>query len=441
MKQRWTVLLSVSVAVVTAFAIWAVSLVIQVNELRHEVELRVGWLSGLQRAQVALDGEPQAVDDGLGELRSLLSEICSARPESREVVAACERTNEGLGAFEDDRRKQVRASIDALVRAIRAETGALSSELGQRWNALYGLVAASLLFAFSALAMVFYLHRVQLAHAEKAREAAEAKLRHADRLSAIGTLAAAVAHEVNTPLATVLLTLRLMEDQLEVATGGDGTPAERARASREIKELLSDTHQEVQKVAAIVRDLLGFAQADEGKLELVQVTEPLEAALGLIAPTLLKGGRIERAYTSAPPVRAVPRRLEQVFLNLLLNAAQAMDDNPPARAVLRLVVEPTPDGEIRIEIADSGAGVSDDVISRGFEPFVTTKPPGRGTGLGLFVCAGILKALGGSLSLSRRPEGGTSAVVVLPTAVGHAKEAQEVPKARSSVTTQSISPP
>jgi C4-dicarboxylate-specific signal transduction histidine kinase len=232
-------------------------------------------------------------------------------------------------------------------------------------------------------------------------------------LVAIGTLSAAVAHEVKNPLAAALLSVKLLEDEVE-ALASAGSQAGRTAIAGDIHGLLSDVRTALERVAVIANDLQGFARKDEGEVLLVDVVVPLEAALALVAPTALKGVPISRRYEPAPRVRASARRLEQVFLNLLLNAADAMETTPADAVAIELVVGATPEGEARIEISDRGSGLAEALEGESFQPFITTKPLGKGTGLGLFVCVGILRELGGSLSLQPRDGGGAAALVVIP---------------------------
>jgi len=180
--------------------------------------------------------------------------------------------------------------------------------------------------------------------------------------------------------------------------------------------LLGDAADALDRVAVIAKDLQRFARTDEGEIEIVDPTVPLEAALALVGSTALKGVPIRRAYGGAPTVRAAPRRLEQVFLNLLLNAADAMENTPTDALEIEVGVSTAPNGDAVIEVSDRGSGVADELLEETFHAFFTTKTPDKGTGLGLFVCAGILTHIGGSLRLSRRPGGGAVASVRIPGA-------------------------
>ncbi len=248
--------------------------------------------------------------------------------------------------------------------------------------------------------LLLWVERVRLVSAEQARTIAESKLRHADRLAALGTLSTAVAHEINNPLAAARLNLQLLGDQLK----GPAAP------------LCAEVLQDLERVAGIVRDLRGFAHQDDGDLEPVAVSVALDGALRLVGSTALKHCSVTRSEAQVPPVLASVRRLEQVFVNLLLNAAHALRDQPAQRGALEIRVDAPNERCVRVEIADDGPGIPDEIAASVVKPFATTKAVGEGTGLGLFVCKGILTALGGSLELLPRSPSGTRAVVCLPVA-------------------------
>ena len=213
------------------------------------------------------------------------------------------------------------------------------------------------------------------------RKAIQARLAQAERLSALGVLSAGVAHEINNPLAYVVLNLEFMEREL---TKPDGQ-----RAPEQLLERVRQARHGAERVATIVRDLKTFARADGWARGPVRI----EAVLGNGA------------------------RLEQVFLNLVLNAAQAIPEGDPANHEIR--IELASDGEtIRVEVIDDGSGMTPDVLDRIFDPFYTTKPPGVGTGLGLPICRSIVRAHGGELVVKSTPGRGSTFTVTLPRWIG-----------------------
>ncbi len=156
----------------------------------------------------------------------------------------------------------------------------------------------------------------------------------------------------------------------------------------------------------IVRDVKIFARGDDDTAEPVNVGEVLDAALQLVAHDLRRRGRLVRDFAPVPKVEANESRLGQVFVNLLMNALQALPDGAGDHEV-RVRLSAPGDGFVLVEVIDTGEGIPAEVLPRVFDPFFTTKPIGVGTGLGLFICQGIVTSLGGTLDVESEPRGGT----------------------------------
>jgi signal transduction histidine kinase len=137
--------------------------------------------------------------------------------------------------------------------------------------------------------------------------------------------------------------------------------------------------------------------------------------------------RLELDLRPTPPVLASPVRLSQVFLNLIVNAAQAIPEGAPERHRVRIAAALAPDGRARVEISDTGAGIAPADLGRIFDPFFTTKGVGEGTGLGLSVSQGIVAALGGTITCTSAPGEGTTFTVLLPAAAEGAGRAPPPP--------------
>jgi PAS domain S-box-containing protein len=221
------------------------------------------------------------------------------------------------------------------------------------------------------------------------RKAIQARLAEAERLTALGVLSAGVAHEINNPLAYVLLNLEYLRQQLPRL-------AEDPARLSDLMVRVRDACHGAERVATIVRDLRTFARGDDGTRGPVDLREVIEAAINIAGNTLKQSARIVRDYGESPLVDASANRLEQVFLNLLLNAAQALPNGDPERDEIRIRLY---GDQLRAvaEIVDTGPGVPEQLIGRIFEPFFTTKPVGVGTGLGLPICRSILAAHGGTI--------------------------------------------
>jgi len=268
-----------------------------------------------------------------------------------------------------------------------------------------------------------------------ARKRIEAQLAQADRLANLGVLAAGVAHEVNNPLAYLLLNMAKVAEELpRISAGaehcrssiqnlcdrlGDDAPVDghEAPCSRgrlqELADLARLAAEGGERVKKIVSDLRTFSRTDEDPRVLVQPNEVLDNAVNIAAAEIGDDVRLSRDYSELPRILASERRLCQVFLNLLLNATHAVaeSDDGPGRIVVRTRSD---DREVSIEIADNGVGMGPDVLDRLFEPFFTTKPTGVGTGMGLSICQNIVHAHGGAIEVESEPGKGSKFRVRLP---------------------------
>lgn len=222
-----------------------------------------------------------------------------------------------------------------------------------------------------------------------------AQLFETERLMSVGLLAAGVAHEINNPLAYALLNLERIQSKLRAlaATAPGEVVSELIEAARLSLE-------GCRRVETIVRDLNQFAGSrdDESRVT-VDVRRVLEIAIEMAAPEIGDGTKVVRELGDVPCVLASEGRLSQVFLNLLVNAAQAIPEDRRAGSEIRVVTTTDGVGRAVVEIRDTGLGMSAEVMRHIFDPFYTTKAPGRGTGLGLAMCRSIATSLGGTLDV------------------------------------------
>jgi PAS domain S-box-containing protein len=239
------------------------------------------------------------------------------------------------------------------------------------------------------------------------RDAMLSLLLEVHKQSAVSALAAGVAHEINNPLAYVLLNLEFLARELR-ELGGD--PA-RIRA---MQQRLEDTRQGAERVKTIVRDLQALTRKDEDIRGRVDLDQILEHALHMAKRELRQRGRVETNYGSVPCVLGNPTRLEQLFFNLLVNAAHALGETDEPDRVIRITLSRSSDGRVVAEVADNGCGMREEVLARAFEPFFTTKPLGVGAGLGLPICKRIVDDLGGTITIQSRPGYGTTVFVYFP---------------------------
>ena len=247
--------------------------------------------------------------------------------------------------------------------------------------------------------------------AERNRELqdTQTQLMQSEKMRSLGQLVAGVAHELNNPIGFVHANLRLLEDYVEKLVQAQENGANAGKPSEAIEKLLARSREGTERVKNIVLDLRTFSRMDQAELSDADLNDELERTLGLMEPRFKGGIEVQRDFGALPPVRCYPAQLNQVFMNLLMNACDALD----GCGEIRLRTRAAPGG-VSIEITDSGPGVPPEARGRVFEPFFTTKPVGQGTGLGLSIAHSIVERHGGSLSVHSPPTGGATFQLRLP---------------------------
>lgn len=254
-----------------------------------------------------------------------------------------------------------------------------------------------------------FTHKLEGKVAERTRElkVAHQKLLQSDRLASLGQLSASVAHEINNPIAGVLNLAMLMQRILK----DDGIPPERVA---DFRRYLAQVTQETSRVGRIVSDLLAFSRRPSPHRAETDVNAVIRNTVSL-AEHKLKLANIETRLELAgdlPPVLCDRSQIQQVILNLVLNAAEAMQSKKGGELVATTA---RVDGHsIMIRVADQGEGIPPEVLPRIFDPFFTTKAEGKGVGLGLAVTYGIIQAHGGDIEVTSEPGQGTIFTVTLP---------------------------
>ena len=250
----------------------------------------------------------------------------------------------------------------------------------------------------------------ELRDAQRRRD--HAKLREqlmiSDRMASVGVLAAGVAHEINNPLAAVLANLDLAIQDLEA---GASDPKAHAMLVEEIQ----DARAAADRVRQIVRDLKIFSRHEADTLGLVDVSKVMDSTLRMASNEIRHRARLVKTYRPTPPVRASEARLGQAFLNLVVNAAQALPEGQADRHHISIDIDHIGD-RVVARIADTGPGIPAEVLSRLFTPFVTTKPAGVGTGLGLSICHRIVSDMNGEITVDTKPGKGTVFTISIPIA-------------------------
>ncbi len=259
------------------------------------------------------------------------------------------------------------------------------------------------------------------------RKQLEARLLLADRMASLGTLAAGVAHEINNPLAFVMGNLQYLHDEL-----GRLAAADDPQRLGAVETALRDAREGAARIRAIVRDLATFSRGNEPEaVRPVDVNRALEFSLRMVERQITARARLTRRLGQLPPVLGAESRLSQVFLNLLVNAAQSIPEGDAARQEVRVSTGYDPaSGRVTVEIADTGRGIAPEDQARIFDPFFTTKPVGAGTGLGLSISHGIVTSLGGEIAVESAPGRGTTMRVLLPAAERAAGRPEPGPRAR-----------
>jgi len=246
----------------------------------------------------------------------------------------------------------------------------------------------------------------------------QSQLMVSDRMASVGTLAAGVAHEINNPLAAVIANLDYVSDSLGRMVGGDSALENRERGDawilEEIKMPLDEAREAAERVRFIVRDLKMFSRSpSEEPRGTVDVKVIMESSLRMAWNEIRHRARLVKNFGSVPGVKANEARLGQVFLNLVVNAAQAMQEGRAEHNEIRVTTRF--DGEnVIIEVADTGAGIPPEIIGRIFDAFFTTKAVGVGTGLGLAICHRIVTDMGGEMTVESEVGKGTLFRVALP---------------------------
>jgi signal transduction histidine kinase len=257
---------------------------------------------------------------------------------------------------------------------------------------------------------------------------AQEQLMQSEKMRSLGQLVAGVAHELNNPIGFVHANLQLLEEYVQrlIHKGPDGPEGEKTREA--IRKLLLRSREGTQRVKRIVEDLRTFSRMDHAEYQEADLNEEIERTLSLMEPRLKGGVRVVRDFGELPRVRCSAGQMNQVFMNLLMNACDAMGNQGTITIRTETIRSPLASGHggsgepaargaatgVRLSFSDDGPGIPDHVRGRIFEPFFTTKPVGEGTGLGLSLSHGIIERHGGRISVESVTGSGTTFTIELP---------------------------
>jgi signal transduction histidine kinase len=264
----------------------------------------------------------------------------------------------------------------------------------------------------------------------KKLEEAQNQLLQSERMASIGQLAAGVAHEINNPIGFVNSNMGSLENYVSgllrllaayEAAEVDISPASKTNIEHikdqidieflrhDVVSLLAESTEGLQRVTQIVRDLKSFSHVDEAERQWANIEEGIESTLRVVWNELKYKAQVVKEYAGVPPVWGFPFQLNQVFMNLLLNAGQALEDK--GTITIRTGHD---ERHVWVEVQDDGKGIQPENLQRIFEPFFTTKPVGQGTGLGLSLSYGIVKKHGGTIEVVSHPGQGACFKLELP---------------------------
>ena len=221
-----------------------------------------------------------------------------------------------------------------------------------------------------------------------------------EKMAELGRLAVGMVHELNTPLSVIVSAAQMILREEEL--------------SESVKEMVARIDMEAQRLSQFTKGLLSFSRREDGTVAEADVNQVLRDVMSFLKYDAQKRSVavVEEMNYDLPAVAADSNRLKQIFINLVMNALQVMENG----GALLLKTTMADERSIEVEIADTGCGIPQDKLARIFDPFYTTKAPGEGTGLGLFITKSLVELLGGRISVRSAEGEGTAFIVRLPLA-------------------------
>ena len=293
---------------------------------------------------------------------------------------------------------------------------------GKDWSffkaRLFFIVMISTILALFIILQITKLFVGRIREADEKRESMMAEIEHTSKLASIGRLAAGIAHEINNPLAIISAKTGLITDLLELS--------ENFKYKNKIESEIQGTANAVERCKVITHRLLGFARRMDVTLESISINGLMKEVLSFLdQEALYRGIHIDLDLAESIPIIESDRgQLQQIFLNLINNAIDAIGKD--GKVIIK--TSKRDENTVQVDVIDNGKGIPQDIISHIFDPFFTTKDTGekKGTGLGLFITYGIIKKLGGHISVRSTVGTGTTFTVILPTKINLSRRVHDV---------------
>ncbi len=239
----------------------------------------------------------------------------------------------------------------------------------------------------------------------------QSQLIQSEKMSSLGQLVAGVAHELNNPIGYLYANMNELQKYIVLLKQSEGRKGEPSTEyiKKDIDQLILESVEGGERVKTIVESLRKFSRLDEAEFKYADINEGLDSTIMLIEKELGDRIKLHKNYIDIPPISCMPGHLNQVFLNMLLNAIQAIDED--GNIWISTAIK---DDKIEIKFKDDGRGISKKHIDKIFEPFFTTKPVGTGTGLGLSISYGIIQEHGGDIKVKSKMKNGTTVIISIP---------------------------
>ncbi len=272
---------------------------------------------------------------------------------------------------------------------------------------------------------------LQLEKAHNDLKSAHSKMLQQEKMASIGQLAAGVAHEINNPMGFITSNLNTLEDyvndfsrfveledELIRSSGNEELSASHEALKKDLdldfiiedlKDLARESRDGAERVTNIVKALKSFSRVDQASYKEADINECLQSTLEIVWNELKYKATVNTEYGNLPTTKCYPQQLNQVFMNLLINAGQAIEGH--GEITIRTWAK---DGFIFVSVSDTGCGIPEEIQDRIFEPFFTTKEVGKGTGLGMSISYDIIKKHNGEIDVKSRPGEGTTFTIKLP---------------------------